>query len=210
MEKELEINLSGLEDKTREEPETEALSMDPEIKSRLSMEELLGALESVLFVTGEPLHKPEIARVFELNPLELNVLLASLEGELEKNRRGIRLFTTDDTVQLVSAPEYNEWLVRLLAPPKEKNLSDSMMETLSVIAYRQPVTRADIEAVRGVRCEYAVSQLLKQGFIKELGRKEAVSRPMLFGTTDAFLRRFGLHSLEELPPMPEIETDEEQ
>ena len=87
-------------------------------------------------------------------------------------------------------------------------MSDSMMETLSVIAYRQPVTRADIEAVRGVRCEYSVSQLLKQGFICELGRKDCVGRPMLFGTTDAFLRKFGLHSLDELPPMPIAEEEE--
>ncbi|MBR6429067.1 MAG: SMC-Scp complex subunit ScpB [Clostridia bacterium] len=175
----------------------------------LEREELMGALESVLFIAGEPLPKAELTRVFQMNALELNVLLGELESELASAKRGIRLFTTDDTVQLVSAPEYNDWLVRLLAPPQEKNLSDSMMETLSVIAYRQPVTRADIEAVRGVRCEYAVSQLLKQGFIRELGRKDAVGRPMLFGTTDAFLRRFGLHSLEELPPMPEIETDED-
>lgn len=172
--------------------------------------ELMGALESILFVTGEPLPKPEIARVFGLSDFELSVLLADLEGELALNKRGIRLFTTGDTVQLVSAPEYDPWLVKLLNPPQEKNLSDSMMETLSVIAYRQPVTRADIEAVRGVRCEYAVSQLLKQGFIKELGRKDVVGRPMMFGTTDAFLRRFGLHSIDELPPMPEIETDEEK
>ena len=176
----------------------------------LSRAEMMGALESVLFVTGEPLPKVEIASLFSLSDLELNVLLAEMESELELNKRGVRLFTTGDTVQLVTNPDYNEWLTRLLAPPKEKNLSDSMMETLSVIAYRQPVTRADIEAVRGVRCEYAVSQLLKQGFIKELGRKEVVGRPMLFGTTDEFLHRFKLHSLEELPPMPEIETDEEQ
>ena len=177
-------------------------------RGEVTHEMLMGALESILFVTGEPLPKPEIARAFSMNELELNILLADLESELETNRRGIRLFTTNDTVQLVSAPEYNEWLIRLLAPPQEKNLSDSMMETLSVIAYRQPVTRADIEAVRGVRCEYAVSQLLKQGFIKELGRKDVVGRPMLFGTTDAFLRRFGLHSIDELPPMPETEEEE--
>ena len=183
----------------------ETAAADP---AKVTREELLGALESILFVTGEPLPKPEIARVFGCTEFELSVLLADLEGELASARRGIRLFTTNDTVQLVSAPEYNGWLIKLLNPPEEKNLSDSMMETLSVIAYRQPVTRADIEAVRGVRCEYAVSQLLKQGFIKELGRRDAVGRPMMFGTTDAFLRRFGLHSLEELPPMPEIETDE--
>ena len=178
----------------------------PELE-RLEGERLNGAIESVLFVVGEPIPKAEIAKLFGLNALELTAALADLESEYEKNSRGIKLFMTNDTVQLVTNPEYNDWLVRLLAPPQEKNLSDSMMETLSVIAYRQPVTRADIEAVRGVRCEYAVSQLLKQGFIKELGRKDVVGRPMLFGTTDAFLRRFGLHSLEELPPMPEIEED---
>ena len=175
----------------------------------MEKQELYGAIESVLFVAGEPLPKAELARVFELTELELSAALSEMETELQINKRGVRLFITGDTVQLVTAPENNEWLVRLLAPPQEKNLSDSMMETLSVIAYRQPVTRADIEAVRGVRCEYAVAQLLKQGFIKELGRKDVVGRPMLFGTTDAFLRRFGLHSIEELPPMPIIEEDEE-
>lgn len=174
----------------------------------MEKQELYGAIESVLFVAGEPLPKAELARVFELSELELSVALAELETELETQKRGIRLFATNDAVQLVTAPENSEWLIKLLAPPQEKNLSDSMMETLSVIAYRQPVTRADIEAVRGVRCEYAVAQLLKQGFIKELGRKDVVGRPMLFGTTDAFLRRFGLHSIEELPPMPVIEEEE--
>ncbi len=170
--------------------------------------ELQGAIESVLFVAGEPLPKAELMRVFSLTALELAAALTDLAADLAEQRRGIKLFMTDDTVQLVTNPDYNEWLIKLLAPPQEKNLSDSMMETLSVIAYRQPVTRADIEAVRGVRCEYAVSQLLKQGFIKELGRKDVVGRPMLFGTTDAFLRRFGLHSIDELPPMPVIEEEE--
>ena len=184
-------------------------STNNEALPELSRRQMIGALESVLFVTGEPLPNAEISRLFGLSALELSVLLSEMESEYEQNERGLKLFRTDETVQLVTNPEYNEWLVRLLAPPQEKNLSDSMMETLSVIAYRQPVTRADIEAVRGVRCEYAVSQLLKQGFIKELGRKDVVGRPMLFGTTDAFLRRFGLHSIEELPPMPEIAEDED-
>ncbi len=124
--------------------------------------------------------------------------------------RGVLPYVTETTVQLVTNPAYYEKVVSLLSPPEEKSLSDSVMETLSVIAYRQPVTRADIEAVRGVRCEYSVTQLLKQGLIRELGRKDCVGRPMLFGTTDAFLRKFGLHSLEELPPMPAAEPEEEE
>lgn len=169
--------------------------------------ELCGAIESALFVSGEPLAKSELSRVFDLTPIELETALYEMEAELKTGDRGILLFITPETVQLVTNPAYNSWLVKLLAPPQEKALSDSMMETLSVVAYRQPVTRADIEAVRGVRCEYSISQLLKQGFIKELGRKDAIGRPMLFGTTDAFLRRFGLSSLEELPPLPEIEEE---
>ncbi len=169
--------------------------------------EMYGAIESVLFAAGDPLPKMEIARVFDLTPLELETVLAEMEAEFQASSRGIRLYSTDTTIQLVTASVYNEWLVKLLAPPEEKELSDSMLETLSVVAYRQPVTRADIESVRGVRCDYAVAQLLKQNFIRELGRKDAVGRPMLFGTTDAFLRRFGLKSLSDLPPLP---TSEEQ
>lgn len=92
---------------------------------------------------------------------------------------------------------------------QSKSFSQSMLETLSVIAYRQPVTKADIEAVRGVRCEYAVGQLMKLGMIRELGRKNVVGRPMLLGTTDAFLRHFGIRSLSELPQLSEIENAEE-
>ena len=115
---------------------------------------------------------------------------------------------TENTVQFVTNSEYNEWVVKLLSPPEERTMSDSLLETLSVIAYRQPVTRADIESVRGVRCEYSVTQLLKQGLIVELGRKDCIGRPMQFGTTDAFLRKFGLSSLRDLPPLPIREDDE--
>ncbi len=194
--------------------ETEAAVLSPKAEERepekIDKTVFRSALESVLFVTGEPIPKAEIAKLFGLSLKELDARICEAEEDNARERRGIRIYATDDTLQLVTAPENNEWLIKLLAPPQEKNLSDSMMETLSVIAYRQPVTRADIEAVRGVRCEYAVQQLLKQGFIKELGRKDVVGRPMLFGTTDAFLRRFGLHSLEELPPMPEPETEEQE
>lgn len=197
----MEENNSIIENNAEAEKTTE---------TRPEPERFAGALESVLFVTGEPIPKAEAARIFELSDKELDELIGFMERDYVERDRGIRLYSTGDTLQLVTDPKNNEWLVKLLAPPQEKNLSESIMETLSVIAYRQPVTRADIEAVRGVRCEYAVSQLLKQGFIKELGRKDVVGRPMLFGTTDAFLRRFGLHDLSELPPMPETAEEEEQ
>ncbi len=169
-----------------------------------------GAVESLLFVSGEPIGFAELVRVFDLPEQKVRALVAEMETEMRIAGRGVLPYVTETTVQLVTNPVYYEKVVSLLSPPEEKSLSDSVMETLSVIAYRQPVTRADIEAVRGVRCEYSVTQLLKQGLIRELGRKDCVGRPMLFGTTDAFLRKFGLHSLEELPPMPAAEPEEEE
>ena len=170
--------------------------------------ELFGAIESVLYVSGEPLSFFDLQNVFEISKEDLTETLDKMDSEMHSAGRGVRLFMTDETVQLVTNPVYNDWIVKLLEPPEERTLSNSMLETLSFIAYRQPVTRMDIEAVRGVRCEYSVSQLLRQGFIKELGRKDCVGHPVLFGTTDAFLRRFGLHSLDELPKLPE--TPEER
>lgn len=110
-------------------------------------------------------------------------------------------------VQLVSNRKYAGFVEALLQPAQTKSFSQAMLETLSVVAYKQPVTRNDIEAIRGVRCEYSVSQLLKLGLIQELGRKDAVGRPMLFGTTDAFLRQFGLHDLGELPSYETFSKD---
>lgn len=167
-----------------------------------------GAIQSLLFVSGEALSFVELQRLFDVSERELREAVDELCDELEAVESGILVFATEDTLQLVTNPVYEKWLLKLLVPPVEKNLSDSIMETLSVIAYRQPVTRADIESVRGVRCEYAVSQLLKQGFIREMGRKDCVGRPVLLGTTDVFLRKFGLHSLDELPKLPE-QSDEQ-
>lgn len=169
-----------------------------------------GAVESMLYVSGEPIGFAELVRVFDIPEQRVRSLVWEMENEMRAAGRGILPYATETTVQLVTNPRYYETVVSLLSPPEEKSLSDSILETLSVIAYRQPVTRADIEAVRGVRCEYSVTQLLKQGLIRELGRKDCIGRPMLFGTTDAFLRKFGLHSIEELPPMPASVQEEEE
>ena len=173
-----------------------------------SKEEFFGAVESLLFVSGEPIGFAELVRVFDIPEQRVIALLSEMEWQMRGAGRGVLPFITGSTVQLVTNPRYNSTVISLLSPPEERTMSDSMMETLSVIAYRQPVTRADIEAVRGVRCEYSVTQLLKQGLICELGRKDCIGRPMLFGTTDKFLRKFGLHSLEDLPPMPDPDDGE--
>lgn len=175
----------------------------------MQRDELFGAIESILYVSGDPVGLSEIGRAFDLNELELTDLLNQMAEAMENEKRGLRLFITNDTVQLVTNPAYEPYLIKLLSPPRERSMSDSMLETLSIVAYRQPVTRADIEAVRGVRCEYSVSQLLRQGFICELGRKDCIGKPMLFGTTDVFLRKFGLHSIDELPRLPSVVDETE-
>ena len=102
-----------------------------------------------------------------------------------------------------------EYVERLLQPEQKKNVSQSMLETLAIVAYRQPVTRAEIESVRGVRCEYAITQLQKLGMITAVGRKDVIGKPMLYATTDSFLRKFGMHNLSELPSLPDFEDVQE-
>jgi len=162
-------------------------------------DERFGEIECILFVSGDPVPIIAIQRALGLTDLEMHSVLQSMDALYKQEQRGIQLYLTDETAQLVSNRKYTETVLALLQPVQPRSFSQSMLETLSVIAYKQPVTRADIEAVRGVRCEYAVSQLLKLGMIRELGRKDVVGRPMLFGTTDAFLRHFGLGSIGELP-----------
>ena len=108
-----------------------------------------------------------------------------------------------DKVQLATRPMYAGDVVRLLQPVQQQSLSQAAMETLAVVAYKQPVTRAEVEQIRGVKCDYSLQSLINKGLIRETGRKDTIGRPILFGTTDEFLSHFGLEGLENLPPMPE-------
>ena len=162
-------------------------------------DERYSAIECILFVSGEPVSLVQLQRALDITGIEMNAIIHNMEKQYRQEERGIQLYITDDTVQLVSNKKYASYVEELLQPAQTKSFTQAMLETLSIVAYKQPVTRADIEAVRGVRCDYSVSQLLKLGLIRELGRRDSVGRPMMFGTTDAFLRQFGLHSIEELP-----------
>ncbi|MDR0840931.1 MAG: SMC-Scp complex subunit ScpB [Christensenellaceae bacterium] len=162
-------------------------------------DERFGAIECILFVSGEPVELESLQGALGMTAIELQALLRDMEALYREEQRGVQLYITGDAVQLVSNRAYAGYVEQLLQPAQTKSFSQAMLETLSVVAYKQPVTRSDIEAIRGVRCDYSVHELLKLGLVCELGRKDAVGRPMLFGTTDAFLRQFGLHSLAELP-----------
>ncbi len=160
---------------------------------------LFNTIECMLFVAGDPVPLPEIARVLGCPLREARAALDEMEALYRDQGRGIQLLVTTDTAQLVSNRAYIDAVEQLLHPDETKSVSQSLLETLAIVAYRQPVTRADIEAVRGVRCDYAVTQLQKLGLIAEIGKKDVVGRPGLFGTTDRFLRQFGLHDVAEMP-----------
>ena len=162
-------------------------------------QKLFNTVECLLFVSGDPVPVPELSRTLGLSNADTRSLLVDMERLYREEGRGVQLLVTEESAQLTSNRDYADAVESLIQPDETKNVSQSLLETLAIIAYRQPVTRADIERIRGVRCEYAVSQLLKLGLIVAVGRKDVVGKPVLFGTTDRFLRQFGIHSVEEMP-----------
>lgn len=173
--------------------------------------EFFSIVECILFVSGEPVGLAELGRTLDISEGWLRSMLTNMRAKYVEEERGIIPSLTDDTVQLISNRKYASYVENLLQPAQTKTFSQAMLETLSVVAYMQPVTRSDIEAIRGVRCDYSVAQLLKQGLICEAGRKDCVGRPMLFITTDKFLRQFGIASVSQLPDfgrLSHIENEE--
>ena len=181
-----------------EKTEQTTLPLD-ETKPRLDMKERVGIVEAILFVTGNAVEKREICRAMEISEPELDETLDALESGYDFERRGLRLLRFGAHVQLATRPDYAPYVEKLLQPVQKQSLSQAVMETLAVIAYKQPVTKAEIEQIRGVKCDYSVQSLVSKGLIEEVGRKETLGRPILYGTTDAFLRHFCLTSLSELP-----------
>jgi segregation and condensation protein B len=166
---------------------------------QLTNKQLGAALESLLFVSGRPLDRAELRKLLDVNDTRLHEILLMLEEQLIAQERGIRLQRLGEQIQLVTAPENAQFVAALLGLPLTAKLTSAALETLSVIAYRQPITRGQIEVVRGVNSDRALASLLQHGLVIEVGRAQTVGRPALFSTTAEFLQQFGLTSLEELP-----------
>ena len=160
-------------------------------------------LEAILFVAGEPVAVADLAQALEVSEMEIMHAVEALERECE--RRGVTVHRYGDHLRMETRPEYAPYVERLLQPVQRQTLSQTAMETLAVIAYRQPVTKGEVEQVRGVKCDYSVQSLLHKGLIKEAGRKEALGRPILYATTDRFLEHFGISDIRELPPLPDVQ-----
>lgn len=159
----------------------------------------IAAAEAVLFSMGHEVRVTELAQALDLSEEEMGQVLGALHAKYYQDDSGLTLLHLEDHVQLCAKPKYYETLIRIVKKPKTYELTDTLLETLAIIAYRQPVTRLDIEKIRGVKSDYAVGQLIDYGLICEKGRMEAPGKPLLFGTTDEFLRHFGFSSLEEMP-----------
>ena len=155
-------------------------------------------LESILFVSGNGLKIEDIAQHLEIKTSDVNASIKRLK-EKYGNKSGIHLLTYNGKVQFASNPAHSDVVACVLNPIRERDLSNAALETIAIIAYRQPVTRLDIEQIRGVNSEYTVQMLLKNNLIEVVGRKDSPGKPLLFGTTDEFLKRFQLENLSDLP-----------
>ncbi|WP_235918856.1 SMC-Scp complex subunit ScpB [Heliomicrobium undosum] len=165
-------------------------------------------IEALLFVSSDPLSIETIAEATGFAAEEVRELLAGLKAEYDGQERGWQLEEVAGGFRLSTRAEFAPYIERLLRTPQQ-GLSNAALETLSIIAYHQPVTRAEIEQIRGVKADRSLATLLGKGLIQEVGRKEALGRPILYGTTDSFLRHFGLRSLADLPKLEEVFLQEE-
>lgn len=167
-------------------------------------DKIKGILEAILFTMGESVPINRLAEVMEMEAEELRQILIQMKEDYQQDSRGITLIELEDAWQICTKIETYEYVRKLVSQPKKRSLTDVMLETLSIIAYKQPVTKQEIEAIRGVKCDFAVNKLVEYNLVKELGRKNTIGRPIVFGTTEEFLRCFGVSSIEDLPDIDEV------
>jgi len=170
-------------------------------------EEATAVLEALIFVASEPVSTETLSRLAGYSAKDVEELLKKLEKLYDEHGHGLQLVKVAGGYQLVTRPEYSYFIEKLLQEKaKEPELSKAALETLSIIAYYQPVTRAKIEAIRGVRVDHILTNLLERGLIEEVGRGDGPGRPIIYASTPKFLEYFGLNDLSDLPPLPDMEN----
>lgn len=156
-------------------------------------------IEAILFTMGESVEISKIAAALEIKTSEVKKIVKEMQEKLNDSSRGIKIIELDGAYQMCTKPEMYEALIKVAKQPKRQVLTDVLMETLSIIAYKQPITKSEIERIRGVKSDFAVNKLVEYELIEEVGRMDTPGRPLLFGTTEEFLRRFGVQSSDNLP-----------
>ena len=175
-----------------------------------SITRLRAAIEAILFAAGDPVHILKLAEVLEEDKKTIEGILADMAADYEEDElRGVKLLILEEKAQLVSKPAFGEKVLAVLEQRRSPSLSPSALEVLSIVAYRQPVTRGVIEQIRGVDSSYTLTNLLEKGILEECGRLDVPGRPIIYRTSESFLRIFGLSSLRDLPPLPEELTDDQ-
>lgn len=169
---------------------------------------LEAAIEAILFSMGESVEVGKIARAIACDEKTTHEIIHRMMENYEKEDRGIQIVELENAYQMCTKREYYDYLVNVAMQPKQAVLTDVMMETLSIIAYKQPITKVEIEKIRGVKCDHAVNKLVEYNLVQELGRLDAPGRPILFGTTEEFLRCFGVDSTDNLPVISPVKLED--
>lgn len=170
-----------------------------EIQKEEPISVIEGRIEAILFSMGEAVDREQIAQALSIDTDTVVKIIHNMMDKYDSADRGIRIVELENAFQMCTKADYYDTLVKVINVPKKHVLTDVLLETLSIIAYKQPITRQEIEAIRGVSCAHTVNKLIEYNLVQEVGRLEAVGRPILFGTTDEFLRSFGVQSTDELP-----------
>ncbi len=167
-----------------------------------------------MYVWGEPLKAKQAGEVLDIDEKEALELFRELKAEYDQEGRGLEIREINGAFQFVTREKNAEYIERLCTPVKAKRLSQSALEVLAIVAYRQPVTKGEIESIRGIKCDRVMEGLVAKGIVEPVGRSQAVGRPVLYGTTDLFLKNFGFSSLKDLPEIEDIEyaitTDDDE
>ena len=172
------------------------------------MEKLEAAIEAILFSAGDSVETGRIAKAIGQDKTTTEKIIRNMMLKYNARDRGIKILELDGAFQLCTKQEYYEYLVEIALQPKKAVLTDVMLETLSIIAYKQPVTKQEIEKIRGVSCGHVLNKLVEYNLVQELGRLDAPGRPILFGTTEEFLRNFGVQSTEDLPTISPVKMED--
>ena len=168
------------------------------------------ALESMMFAWGEPLDAKVAADVFNVDWKEVYDYFIELQEEYKQENRGIEIRRIDRSFQFVTNQDNFEYIEKLCTPVKRKKLTQSALEVLAIVAYKQPVTRGEVESIRGIKCDRVIDGLVKRDLIKEVGRSNGLGRPILYGTTDEFLKYMDIESIDDLPELEELDVDTEE
>lgn len=174
----------------------------------MEIQKLEAAVEAILFTMGESVEVGRLAKAIEQDTETTRKLVRNMMLRYKEENRGIQIIELDNAFQMCTKQECYDYLVRIAMQPKKPALTDVMLETLSIIAYKQPVTKLEIEKIRGVKCDHAVNKLVEYNLVQEVGRLDGPGRPILFGTTEDFLRHFGIHSTDDLPVISPVKMED--